>query len=337
MTRLRPLFRGVVVGALLLVCILMMGALDEQRAEERRQESRALSQYGDKGVAFEPVSMMRHMTFAGVLAAALEIEQPYEGEVAMQAGQVAKLRGELYIRTPDPDDRKIVKEGRLQVIVRNPAESSEKLRAIAQSFGGYVAGMDFEQNEKEQGAGVALRLPEAQFDDARAEIKKLAVRVVGETVEAADVTEEYVDLDSALRNYRAEEEQYLLILRRADKVKDILEVSKQLADVRGRIEKATGHLRLLSHQVAMSSIHVNLRSESEAELMGLQWRPFYRTRVAFRNGLQSVANYADFALAVVMKLPAILLWAISIVLALKYGWRLLVRLWGTRGGMPDKA
>ncbi|MCI0355955.1 MAG: DUF4349 domain-containing protein [Acidobacteria bacterium] len=313
-----------------------MGLEDEQRAEERRQESRELSQYGDKGVAWEPTSLWRQMSLAGTLAAALEMERPYEGQVSMQAGQVAKLRGELYIRTPNPEDRKIVKEGRLRLIVRDPAESAEKLRAVAQRFGDYVAGMDFEQTEKEQGAGVALRLPVAQFDAARAEIKKLAVRVVGETVEATDVTEEYVDLDSALRNYRAEEEQYLRVLRRADKVKDILEVSKQLADVRGRVEKATGQLRLLSHQVAMSSIRVNLRSESEAELMGLQWRPFYRTRVAFRNGLQSVANYADFALALVMKLPAILLWAATMILALKYGWKLLVKLWGMRGEVPSK-
>ena len=213
-------------------------------------------------------------------------------------------------------------------MVSKPDQAAEQVRLVAERLGGYVAGLDFDQNEKEQGAGVVIRVPAERFEEARVQLKALAARVEGETIEAEDVTKDYVDLESTLRNLRSEEQQYLAIMRRAMAVKDVLEVSTRLADARGRIEKTSGELRFLSHKVAMASIRVDLRMESEAELIGVQWRPTYRARVAFRNGLQSVANYADAMLALLLKLPAILLWASTIILLVKFGWKLLAKLWG---------
>jgi len=147
------------------------------------------------------------------------------------------------------------------------------------------------------------------------------------TIESSDVTKQYVDHEATLKNYRAEEAPYLEIMRHATAVKDVLAVSEKLADVRGRIEKTEGEFRYLSQQVSMSAFVVSLRSETEAQVFGLRWRPAYNIRVAVRDGPPSLANYADAMVALLMRLPTIALWAATLLLAVKYGYALLRRYW----------
>jgi len=77
----------------------------------------------------------------------------------------------------------------------------------------------------------------------------------------------------------------------------------------------------------MASFTISLRSETEAQTFGLHWRPLYQIKVAFREGMESLAEYGVTMLALLMRLPAIALWAVTILLALKYGWALLRRYW----------
>jgi hypothetical protein len=78
----------------------------------------------------------------------------------------------------------------------------------------------------------------------------VAARVDREEIKSEDVTRQYVDIDARLRNMRAEEERYLEILKRAATVKDTLDVTQHLADVRGRIEQAQGEMNLLTRSTS---------------------------------------------------------------------------------------
>ena len=62
---------------------------------------------------------------------------------------------------------------------------------------------------------LTIRVPAARFEEARAEIRKLGLRVESEKIDAQDVTRQYVDQDASIRNLRAEEAQYLTILKQA--------------------------------------------------------------------------------------------------------------------------
>ena len=77
----------------------------------------------------------------------------------------------------------------------------------------------------------------------------------------------------------------------------------------------------------MALLTISLRSEAEAQTFGLHWRPLYQIKVAFGEGMESLAEYGVTMLAVVIRLPAIALWAATILLSLKYGWALLRRYW----------
>jgi hypothetical protein len=218
--------------------------------------------------------------------------------------------------------RKIVRTSSLDMIVAHPAEMLEKVVAVAENFGGYV-----ETSNSGGSAGAAasltVRVPADRFEQARAEIRKLGVRVESEKVDAQDVTRQYVDQDASLRNLRAEEAQYLMILKQATTVKDMLAVSEKLSEVRGEIEQQEAEFHTLSRQIETVSIAISLREEAPAQPSGLNWRPLHQIKLALREGLESVAEYGTVMVGILFFLPAALLWVGTVAIAAFVCWRLL--------------
>lgn len=226
--------------------------------------------------------------------------------------------------TEDADkDRKIVRTGSLELVVAKPAEAAEKIRALAKRVGGFLVSSEIRGDEDISGGTLTIRVPAARFEDARSEIRKLGLRVESERIEAQDVTRQYVDQDANLRNLRAEEGQYLGILKQTKTVKDALEVSEKLSAVRGQIEQQQAEFEALSKQIETVAITVWLRAEVEARVFGLNWRPLYQAKVALRDGLDGVATYLSTMIAIVFFLPTIILWLVTIVIVCAVGWKTL--------------
>jgi len=138
----------------------------------------------------------------------------------------------------------VVRTGTLEIIVVDPLQAAEQLRDLATHLSGFVVSSRVTgSDERTRSAQVTVRIPAKYFDEARTRVRRIAKAVEQDTSEARDATREYVDKEASLRNARAEEAQYLEILKRAAAVKDILEVSSKLAEVRGRIDESEADLR----------------------------------------------------------------------------------------------
>jgi len=223
---------------------------------------------------------------------------------------------------PDNDkNRKMVRTSSLELVVAKPAEAADKIRALAEHMGGFLVSSEVRGDKEVSGGTLTIRVPAARFEEARAEIRKLGLRVESERIDAQDVTRQYVDQESNLRNLRAEESQYLLILKQARTVKDTLEVSEKLSAVRGQIEQQQAEFEALSKQIETVAITVSLRAEAEARVFGLNWRPLYQMKLALRDGLDGLADYASTMTAIVFLLPTIALWLATIMVGGVVGWR----------------
>ena len=109
-------------------------------------------------------------------------------------------------------DRKMERTASMEIVTKDPADTSEKIRQFAERLGGFLV------KSVTNGEGVArgipsVRIPSERFEEARAEIRRLGKHVDSERVEAEDVTRQYVDLDARLKNLRNEEAQYLSIMK----------------------------------------------------------------------------------------------------------------------------
>jgi hypothetical protein len=220
-------------------------------------------------------------------------------------------------------DRKMVRNSSVDLVVQKPAEAAEKIRELAEGLGGFLVSSQISGAPNASGASLTVCVPAGRFEEARAEIRKLGLRVESEKVEARDVTRQYVDEDANLRNLRAEEAQYLSILKEARTVKDTLAVSDKLGEVRGQIEQQQAEFDALAKRTETVTIAVSLRAEAEAQVFGLHWRPLYQMKLALRDGLEAMADYGMAMTSFVFYLPAVLLWLGTIGVGAAVAWKVL--------------
>jgi len=134
-----------------------------------------------------------------------------------------------------------------------------------------------------------------------------------------------VDDAARLRNLRAQEAQYLGILKQTKTVKDTVEVTDKLDEVRGEIEQQQAEFEALSKQVETVALAIALHAEADMQVFGLRWRPLYQLRFAARQGLDGLADYAASMASFLFYLPTVLLWLATILLGAAVGWRILRR------------
>jgi len=220
-------------------------------------------------------------------------------------------------------EREVVRTSSIDLLVKSPAEANDKIRSLTEHVGGFLVRLQTNGAKDATNATLTIRVPVAHFEEVAAEIRKLGLRVESEQMEAEDVTKQYVDQQARLHNLRAQEAQYLTILKLAKTVKDTLEVSEKLNGVRGEIEQQQTEFETLSKQVETVAITVSLRTEAQANVFGVQWRPSYELRLAAMQGLEGLADYASSMFSLLFYLPAILLWLATILAGAFLGWKLL--------------
>jgi len=222
-----------------------------------------------------------------------------------------------------PDERKTIRTGSIEVIAKDPRDISEQIRQIAERLGGFVEKSETYGEAVSSSASLLIRVPGDKFEQVREQIHRLGIRVQSENIQAEDVTKQYVDQAARLRNLRAEEGQYLGILKSSRTVKDTLEVTEKLDGVRGEIEQQQAEFAALSKQVETVALSISLRAEADTQVFGLHWRPLYQLKLSARQGLESVGDYAASMISLFFYLPSILLWLATVLIGAALGWRIL--------------
>ncbi|HEY7350244.1 MAG TPA: DUF4349 domain-containing protein [Ktedonobacterales bacterium] len=107
----------------------------------------------------------------------------------------------------------------------------------------------------------------AKYDAVKAYLSSFAAtypafkgKLTAEEETVQNVTTQYVDLQSRLKNLRTEQQRLLQLLSRAQNLSDTLTIQDKLTDVEGQIEQIEGQINQLSSQTAYSTVTVNLAS-----------------------------------------------------------------------------
>jgi len=74
-----------------------------------------------------------------------------------------------------------------------------------------------------------------------------------------DVTNDYIDTQSRLKNLHAEQDRLLDLMSHAQALGDIMTVDQRLTDVEGQIESTEAHLKALNGQVAFYTVSISLQ------------------------------------------------------------------------------
>jgi hypothetical protein len=290
-----------------------------------REQTRGIANSRATGLAAyekaEPLALWRQQGFMS--RAKLRAVSADQDAAPMAAGLVGGVPAPPPASPQVENDRKVVRTSAIDLVVQKPAEAADRIRQLAVSMGGFLVESQIGGGPDATNGSLTIRVPAARFDEARAAIRKLGLRVQSERTQAQDVTKQYVDEEAGLRNLRAVETQYLAILKQARTVKDTLDVSEKLGDVRGQIEQQQAEFEALSKQIETAAISVSLESEAEARVFGMNWRPLYQLKLAAREGLDGLADYSSTMMNAFFLLPTVLLWLATILGVSAVGWRLL--------------
>ena len=162
---------------------------------------------------------------------------------------------------PAVQTRMIVRTVDMALTVGDLAGALQEVQALAEGMNGWVVQSSRQEDHR---AFISVRVPAERVDEAMGRLRELARKVDSEVSSSRDVTDEYVDHQSRLRNLRASEEQLLELLGQTAKVEELLLVQQELTEVRGQIEEIEGRIKLLEETAAFSLISVSLELEPAA-------------------------------------------------------------------------
>lgn len=222
------------------------------------------------------------------------------------------------------DERKIIWTGDISLIVADVEESLERVEVIAKDLGGYVVNSSSWYEEEALWARLAIRVPAKEFDGAMARLKNLAIRAERRNVTTQDVTEEYTDLDSRLRNLEATEMELLELMtevrERTSKAEDVLAVHRELSNIRGQIEQVKGRMQYLAKMTAMATINIEMIPHELAKpIIVAGWQPSGTVAGALRSLVKTFQFLVDagiwllvyvLPILVVIPVPGVVGWLI---------------------------
>jgi len=217
-------------------------------------------------------------------------------------------------------DRKVVQTASLKITVKDTAAVLDAVQSLATELGGYIVTSNSWRESEQLRAQVTLRVPAGKLQTALQRIRAQAIKVDAESISGEDVTQEYTDNESRLRNLRATETELLELLTTArektGKAEDVLAIFRELTQIREQIEMLQGRQQYLDTMTAMATISVDIWPEPlEKPIVEPGWKPLKTLRDAFRALTQTGQTLVDALIwIVVYGVPVLVLIATPVVL-----------------------
>lgn len=207
------------------------------------------------------------------------------------------------------DQRMIIKTGSLSLDIEKYDDTEAKILEIVKAQGGFVSKSNNTVNASGSKSGtITVKVPTDKFDLLVAEISKIG-KVVNQNIQASDVTEEYVDLESRLKTQKELEQRLIKLLdEKAIKLSDIIEVEEKLASVRQKIEAIEGKMKLLRSQSDLSTLTINVYEPSMLSTSS-GGGFFYELKQAIKKGLSGFTKVLTVLIVFVISIIPVLLLA----------------------------
>jgi hypothetical protein len=234
-------------------------------------------------------------------------------------------------------ERIVIQNADLSVVVSDVEARMKEIQAMAEEMGGFVVASNLYQTYTNNSvlvpeATITIRVPAENLDEALETIKTDVVEVRNETRSGQDVTAEYVDLKSRLKNYEAAERELSELLENATSTEDVINIFNQLAYYREQIEITKGQIQYYEEAAALSAISVRLIAEATIQPIEIAgWQPQGVARDAIQDLIYFWQGFVDFLIRfTIYTLPVWLTLGIPLYLIFLGGRALLRKMRGDK-------
>ncbi len=154
--------------------------------------------------------------------------------------------------------QKIIRNARLSIEVENYDKAYVELDTIVKRHNAWISSENLNNYDHRIVNNMSIRVPANSLDPLIEGIHNIAINIENQSIQSTDVTEEYIDIESRLKNQREVEQKFINLLKRANSIDDILRIESKLADIRGDIESVEGRLRYLNNRIDYSTVDLHI-------------------------------------------------------------------------------
>lgn len=204
-----------------------------------------------------------------LLGIGVEMSESDEGFTMKTVSEDILIASEMNAPSPpesQTSDLKIIKTGTLRFESLDLAQTHAQILSIINQANGYVQNDNSGKNYNQLYHNLTVRVPAENFQSTIDAISQGVAHFDEKTISRKDVTEEFIDLNARLKAKRALEDRYLALLAKAKNVKEMLDIERELSQIRENIERAEGRLKYLNNKVSLSTLNIQ----------------FYKTEIATR-------------------------------------------------------
>ena len=151
----------------------------------------------------------------------------------------------------------VIRTGQASIRVDSLDRAVSQVRLLAGRIGGYVANTTMQTGGGQlRSASLEVKFPADRFDEGLSGLAPIG-KLESVNVNAEDVGEEFTDVTARMGNARRLESRLIdLLATRTGKLKDVLDVERELARVREEIERYEGRLRYLRAHAVLSTLTI---------------------------------------------------------------------------------
>lgn len=151
-------------------------------------------------------------------------------------------------------ERKLIKEGTVAFETDDIKSTRKLIFESIEKHKGYTASDKEYKSIGQISNTIIMRVPAKNFDLLLHDATKGVTNFDSKIIEIKDVTEEFLDVQARLKTKKELEKRYLELLKKANSVIEILEVEKQIGQLRSEIESIEGRLKYLESNVSFSTL-----------------------------------------------------------------------------------
>jgi hypothetical protein len=141
-------------------------------------------------------------------------------------------------------ERKVIKKGNISFTSDNLDATEVVIKTALSANGGYISEETSNESDYNASRKMIVRIPAAQFDVFLKDISDKAGKLESKNITTEDVTTEFLDLTAHIRIKQALEERYYELLQQCKTMDAIIQMEKQLNEVRTEIETAQRQIKL---------------------------------------------------------------------------------------------
>ena len=157
----------------------------------------------------------------------------------------------------------IIKNGNLSIKSKQIDSSKKHLDVQLKKHQAYYESENLFNESDKISYTLRIRVPAINFEQFVAGIENGKDEIISKSIQADDVTEEFVDIETRLKNKRNFLKRYNELLTKANTIKDILAIEENIRILQEEIESKEGRLKYLSHQVGYSTLEINLFQQKD--------------------------------------------------------------------------